>query len=142
MPWDQKDISDFQQAYQDWGSNSIHFNYDESDEPDKAGWNYLNFDVPVVRDTFVYLVKMDDPKPARKVATDHTNTAKQVIGLVFDLDEEDLVKLRACFLNVILKPKAEESLQKYLANSRLGDSSLPLVAQSDIAAQFYPTISI
>jgi hypothetical protein len=81
-------ISDFQRAYQDWGSNSIHVNYDGSDEPDKPGWNYLNFDVPVVRDTFVYLMKMDDPKPARKVATDHPNTAKQVIGLVFDLDEE------------------------------------------------------
>ena len=88
-----KDISDFQRAYQDWGSNSIHVNYDGSDEPDKPGWNYLNFDAPVVRDTFVYLMKMDGPKPARKVATDHPNTAKQVIGLVFDLDEEDLVKL-------------------------------------------------
>ena len=46
-----------------------------------------------MRDTFVYLMKMDDPKPVRKIATDHPNTAKQVIGLVFDLDEEDLVKL-------------------------------------------------
>ena len=36
-----KDISDFQQAYQDWGSNSIHVNYDGSNEPDKPGWNYL-----------------------------------------------------------------------------------------------------
>ncbi len=88
-----KDISDFQQAYQEWGSKSIHVNYDGSDEPDKPGWNYLNFDVPVVRDTFVYLTKLDDPKPVRKVVTDHPNTAKQVIGLVFDLDEEDLVKL-------------------------------------------------
>ena len=88
-----KGISDFQQAYQEWGTNSIHVNYDGSDEPDKPGWNYLNFDVPVVRDTFVYLMKMEDPKPVRNVATDHPNSAKQVIGLVFDLDEEDLVKL-------------------------------------------------
>jgi hypothetical protein len=88
-----KGISDFQQAYQEWGSNSIHVNYDGSGEPDKPGWNYLNFDVPVVRDTFVYLTKPDDPKPVRKVVTDHPNTAKQVIGLFFAVDEKDLVKL-------------------------------------------------
>jgi hypothetical protein len=88
-----KGISDFQQTYQTWGSNSIHVNYDGSDEPDKPGWNFLNFDVPVVRDTFVYLTKMDDPKPMRKVVADHPNSTKQVIGVVFDLDEEYFVKL-------------------------------------------------
>jgi hypothetical protein len=31
--------------------------------------------------------------------------------------------LRACFLNVILRPKAEESLQSRLANSRFRDSA-------------------
>jgi hypothetical protein len=36
---------------------------------------------------------MDDPKPMRKVVTDHPNSTKKVIGLVFDLDEEYFVKL-------------------------------------------------
>ncbi|MCB0180497.1 MAG: hypothetical protein KDI62_19860 [Anaerolineae bacterium] len=88
-----KGISDFQQAYQTWGSYSIHVNYDGSDQPDKPGWNYLNFDVPVVRDTFIYLTKPDNPKPLRTIATDHANTAKRVIGLVFNLDDGDLAKL-------------------------------------------------
>jgi hypothetical protein len=88
-----KSINDFQQAHHDWGSDLIHVNYDGSDEPDKPGWNYLNFDIPVVRDTFVYLTKPDDPEPVRNVVTDHPNTAKQVIGLIFDVDEGDLVKL-------------------------------------------------
>jgi len=88
-----KDISDFQRTFQVWGCNSRHANYDGSDEPDKPGSNNLNFDVPVVKDTFVYLTKLDDPKPVRKVVSDHPNTAKQVIGLIFDLDKEKLVKL-------------------------------------------------
>jgi hypothetical protein len=38
--------------------------------------------------------------------------------------------LRERFLNVILKPKAEESRQWYLTSNRFRDSSLPLVAQT------------
>ncbi len=70
----------------------MQFKPRQLDEPDKPGSNNLNFDVPVVKDTFVYLTKLDEPKPVRKVVSDHPNTAKQVIGLVFDLDEEKLVK--------------------------------------------------
>ena len=86
-------ISELQQRYQEWGSYSIHVNYDGSDAPDQPGWNYLNFDIPVVRDTFVYLMTMDEPKPVKNVATDHPNSAQHVVGLVFNLDEAELVKL-------------------------------------------------
>ena len=88
-----KGISDFEQAYQKWGSYSIHVNYDESDDPNKPGWDYLNFDIPVIQDTFVYLTQLNDPKPVRHIQTDHPNTTKQVTGVVFNLDEAGLVKL-------------------------------------------------
>ncbi|MDJ0754343.1 MAG: hypothetical protein QNJ45_12550 [Ardenticatenaceae bacterium] len=88
-----KDIGDFQDAHRDWGSNLIHVNYDGSDASDRPGWNYLNFDVPVVKDTFIYLSQIDEPKPVTKIATDHPNTAQQVTGLIFDLPQEDLAKL-------------------------------------------------
>ncbi len=86
-------IADFQHQYQEWGPNSRHVNYDGSDDPDGPGWNYLNFDVPVVRDTFVYLSQPEEPKPVHKVAARHSNTAKQVIELVFNLEEGELRKL-------------------------------------------------
>ena len=87
------DIGDYRQTHHGWGANPRHINYDGSDEPDKPGWNFLNFDVPVVRDTFIYLTQLDDPQPARNIVTDHPNSAKQVRGLVFALDEGDLAKL-------------------------------------------------
>ncbi len=40
--------------------------------------------------------------------------------------------LRMCFLNVILRPLASESLKTYPASGNFRDSSLPLVAQNDI----------
>ena len=92
-PSSSRDIGEFRQIYHDWGANPRHVNYDGSDEPNKPGWNFLNFDLPVVRDTFVYLTQLDDPQPDRKTDTDHPNSAKQVRGLVFKLDEKDLAKL-------------------------------------------------
>ena len=92
-PSSSRDIDEFRQIYQDWGANPRHVNYDGSDEPDQPGWNFLNFDVPVVRDTFVYLSQLDDPQPARKSETSHPNSAKQVQGLIFALEEGELAKL-------------------------------------------------
>lgn len=88
-----RDIGDYRRTHHAWGANPRHVNYDGSDEPDRPGWNFLNFDVPVVRDTFVYLTQLDDPQPEREIVTDHPNSAKQVRGLVFALDEENLAKL-------------------------------------------------
>ena len=121
-----RNTSDFQQAYQEWGPNLRHVNYDGSDEPDKPGWNYLNFDVPVVRNTFVYLMKMDDPKPVRKPATDHPNTAKQVIGLVFDVDEDDLVKLaNLAGVEMVGGGMDLDGVQIWSANALAGKISVP-----------------
>jgi hypothetical protein len=121
-----KGIGDFQQAYQEWGPNLVHVNYDGSDEPDKPGWNYLNFDVPLVRDTFIYLAKPDDPKPVGKVGTNHPNTAKQVSGLVFDLDERDLVKLADLAGVEMVKGGMDlDGVQTWSSNALAGNIRIP-----------------
>ncbi len=94
-PSSSRDIGEFRQIYHDWGADprnitSITMGVTSRISP---GWNFLNFDVPVVRDTFIYLTQLDDPQPDRKTDTDHPNSAKQVRGLVFTLDEEELAKL-------------------------------------------------
>ena len=86
-------LKSFQDKYKDWGPYSLHFNYDGSDDPGKPGWNYLNFEVPVVRDTFIWLTEPEEPKPSKNVVTDHPNKANCVAGLVFDLEEEALHNL-------------------------------------------------
>jgi hypothetical protein len=86
-------LKDFQDNFEDWGPYSLHVNYDGSDDPGKPGWNYLNFEVPVVRDTFIWLTEREEPQPERNLVTDHPNQANCVTGLVFDLEEEKLLDL-------------------------------------------------
>ncbi len=86
-------MDEMRHQYLEWGPNSRHVNYDGTDDPYGPGWNYLNFDVPVVRDTFVYLSQPEDPKPVSPVAARHPNTAEQVIGLMFNVEARELFKL-------------------------------------------------
>jgi hypothetical protein len=86
-------LKGFQDKFKDWEPYSLHVNYDGSDDPGKPGWNYLNFEVPVVRDTFVWLTEPEEPKPSRNVVADHPNKTNCVTGLVFDLEEKELLDL-------------------------------------------------
>lgn len=86
-------LKDFQSKLKDWGPYSLHVNYDGSDDPGKPGWNYLNFEVPVVRDTFIWLTEPEEPKPSRKLVANHPNKTNCVTGLVFDMEEEELLDL-------------------------------------------------
>jgi hypothetical protein len=83
----------FQSKFKDWGPYSLHVNYDGSDDPGMPGWNYLNFEIPVVRDTFIWITDPEEPKPSRNIVTNHSNKVSSVKGLVFDLDEEELLDL-------------------------------------------------
>jgi hypothetical protein len=58
--------------------------------------------------------------PALSVLTFHCENATLVL------------RLRACFLNVTASREAEESPPSCRKHNVLGDSSLPLVAQSDM----------
>jgi hypothetical protein len=85
-----KGLQGFQEEFKDWGPYSFHVNYDGSEDPGKPGWSYLNFEVPVVQDTFIWLTEREEPQPERNLVTDHPNKASVVSGLVFDLPEADL----------------------------------------------------
>jgi hypothetical protein len=83
-------ISDFEKEFERLRPYPLHVNYDGSLATRGAGWNYLNFGVPLVTDTFIWLTEIDDPRPVREYDTDHDNAVKGVGGLVFDLEAESL----------------------------------------------------
>lgn len=83
----------FKSRFKDWKPYSLHANYDGSDDPGMPGWNYLNFEIPLVKDTFIWLTDPEEPKPSRSRITNHPNEASRVKGLVFDLEEEQLLDL-------------------------------------------------
>jgi hypothetical protein len=86
-------LKGFQSKLKDWGPYSLHVNYDGGDDPGKPGWNYLNFEIPVVRDTFIWLTRPELPKPSRNMVAVHPNKVNSVIGLVFDMEGEELLDL-------------------------------------------------
>jgi hypothetical protein len=86
-------VKRFRDKYKDWEPYPLHVNYDGSDDPGKPGWNYLNFEVPVVRDAFIWLTEPEEPEPSRNLVTDHPNKVNCVAGLVFDVEAEELLDL-------------------------------------------------
>ncbi len=92
-PGSSTSMAGLKDRYRGWGPNSRHVAYDESDGPDAPGWNYLNFDDPVVSDTFVYVSQPEDPRPIVRTTARHPNTATRVVGLIFDLEGKELVRL-------------------------------------------------
>ena len=89
----ERELADFERKYEEWQPYSLHVNYDGSKEPRKFGWNYLNFERPVIRDTFLWLTRLDEPRPRRPPIPRHPNGAQGVVSLVFDVPEEGLERL-------------------------------------------------
>ena len=89
----ERNLRDFEQEFSELQPYDLHVNYDGSTDPRKPGWNYLNFEIPLVTDTFIWLTKPDKPQPIQEHNTDHPNGVKGILGLVFDLENEDLKKL-------------------------------------------------
>ena len=87
-------IGDFKARARHLRPYSLHVNYDGSSEALRPGWNYLNFGIPVVKDTFIWLTAYDEPRPIREHLTQHPNRVTEIAGLVFDLESEDLKELR------------------------------------------------
>jgi hypothetical protein len=89
----ERELTDFEGRYKEWGPYSLHVNYDGSNDPGKPGWNYLNFERSVIRDTFLWLTRLDEPRPHPHFVPRHPNGAQTVVGLVFDLSEQGLERL-------------------------------------------------
>ncbi len=88
-------LEDYARTFSERHPYRLHVNYDGSSDGDKPGWNYLNFGVPLVRDTFIWLTTHDDPRPARPMAVVHANRVLGVRGLWFNLGTDALESLAA-----------------------------------------------
>ena len=86
-------FKDFEHDFSELQPYPLHVNYDGSTDPRKPGWNYLNFGIPLVTDTFIWLTKPDEPRLIQEYTTDHPNGIKGIVGLVFDQELEDLQRL-------------------------------------------------
>lgn len=85
-----RSLDDFAEAFRGLRPYRLHANYDGSTGPGRPGWNYLNFGVPLVRDTFIWLTALDEPRPARPALADHPNGAIRVRGIGLDVEAEAL----------------------------------------------------
>ncbi len=86
---------DFEERFAKLRPYRHHINYDGTEKPFKPGWNYLNFSLPVVEETFVWLTQLDLPRPYRPKPAAQVNGVRRVTGLVFDLPAQALERLAA-----------------------------------------------
>ena len=93
--WADRDLPYFEKRFGALRPYRLHMNYDGSRVRGGPGWTFLNFGLPVIRDTFVWLTVYDEPRPRRPAVPVHPNGARGVRGLVFDLDERKLERLAA-----------------------------------------------
>lgn len=83
-------LDSFECDFADLDPYRLHVPYAGADGP---GWHYLNFAVPVLPGTFVWLTGLDAPKPARERTTVHPNGVRRIVGLVFSGDDDTLDQL-------------------------------------------------
>jgi len=83
-------LAAFENEFSHLCPTTIHVNYDGSIDQRQPGWNYLNFETPVVTDTFIWLAESEEPIPVRESITDHPNGIKGILGFVFDLEPDKL----------------------------------------------------
>lgn len=87
------DLDAYEREFADHEPYRLHVPYRAEDGPDGPGWHYLNFGRPLVAGTFVWLTAFDQPRPTAARDTAHTNGARGVVGLVFELGAEELQSL-------------------------------------------------
>jgi hypothetical protein len=95
-------IEGYEQNFNHLHPYKLHVNYDGSTAPRKPGWNYLNFETPIVPGTFIWLTKLDEPKPTRHKMTFHLNGVKGLSGIVLNLPSEELETLAQVVNNPIV----------------------------------------
>jgi hypothetical protein len=88
-------LEDYKAACNEIEPYCLHVDYSGGNDPAKPGTNYLNFAIPLVEKTFIYLTQYQKPKPELPFPPIHPNTASRVSGLVFDLPGQALASLFA-----------------------------------------------
>lgn len=91
--WADRDFPFFEKRFAPLRPYRLHMNYDGTRIGGRPGWNYLNFALPVIRDTFIWLTQYEEPRPRRPLQPRHDNGARGVRGLVFDVSAKELVRL-------------------------------------------------
>ncbi len=91
--WAERDLPYFEARFPELRPYRLHANYDGTKARGRPGWNYLNFAVPILRDTFVWLTQLEEPRPRKAPTPAHPNGARGVRGLVLDLEERELRRL-------------------------------------------------
>jgi hypothetical protein len=90
-------LPDYADALREWKPYQIHFDNEGGSDPAKPGTDYLNFAIPLLEKTFIYLSQSQDAGREHPVPPLHANTALRVTGLVFDLPEKSLMPLSSLF---------------------------------------------
>jgi hypothetical protein len=92
-------LEHYEEKFSNLRPYTLHFGYDGSTEQGKPGWNYLNFETPIVQDTFIWLTKLETPIPKKTKILNHTNRTKKILGLIFNLEPNALQELSALLKN-------------------------------------------
>lgn len=88
-----KTLADFRDEFGGLRPHPLHVNYDDTSDPGKPGWNYLNFEVSVIPGIFLWLTQLEEPRPQPERAMKHANGARGLRGLLLDLEAEKLATL-------------------------------------------------
>jgi len=87
----EKSIVNFERRFHHLEPYALHVNYDSTTDMRRLEWNYLNFAIPIVKDTFIWLTEYEEPQPEIKHETAHPNGVEGLLGFVFDLKPRDVL---------------------------------------------------
>lgn len=126
-------ISDYLASTQAWSPYLIQFE-DDDDEPDRPTWRYLNFEIPVIKDTFLYLSAFDGQGPIKSGSTNHPNGVGGVVELIFNLEATELAGLSSLIKTEIVEDNLKIGDVRIISRSAwagqiaLPEKQFPLVA--------------
>jgi len=84
-PKSTRTFEDYRAAFGAWKPYELHVDGSGGNDPAKSGTNYLNFEIPLIEKTFIYLTQYPQRVPEAPAPVIHPNPAARVSGLVFDL---------------------------------------------------------
>lgn len=96
-----KSLQQYKNDFSFWKPYILHDNYDGGQ------MSYLNFETPIVKDTFIWLTNVDVPPPVKAKKVKHPNTVSGIVGIVFNLSIGNLSSL-ATLIGTMEKAESTE----------------------------------